>query len=470
MKRCPKCNRTYQDDNQKFCTVDGGRLESAANAETSYDLGPTVLTNQADLNLPPESPTVHDLNKTMASMPPPPTGEIRSGNTGPADSRTIITPFQPAESPQPPPQQQQPPPQAYPPPPDYRQQPPPSYQPQPPAYQQPQQQPQQRQPPQQQQQYQQYQQQPAPPPPPPAHAAAPLPQQQQQQSGHAPAVADEQQRRAQPAPRKGSRMPLIIGAVVLLLLLAGGAAYYFLVLNKKSESANANANVAVANANANTNVSANTNANANTNTNGNANTVANTNTNAAPPFEPPPDTTQFTNSRANLSGKINEHFVPFSFYYPDSWDLNTSIAADGIYFVRAERKLPPDFTQERLAVSWYESNGTFEADKSLFPDLVKATSAKLEKLSGYEKLSEGPTKINSMDAYEFNFKGLTKNTEKGDITFWGRIVFLPPGVEGRKNGLQLTILTSSLAPELKSIDDVGVKGELPVILESFRLK
>ncbi|MBD0325532.1 MAG: hypothetical protein ICV68_03835, partial [Pyrinomonadaceae bacterium] len=108
--------------------------------------------------------------------------------------------------------------------------------------------------------------------------------------------------------------------------------------------------------------------------------------------------------------------------------------------------------------------------KSLFPTLVEATSTRLKNLPGYEKLSEGPTKVNSMDAYEFRFKGLTKNTEKGDIIFWGRIIFLPPGVEGQKNGLQLTILTSSLAEELQGIEDVGVKGELPVVLESFRLK
>lgn len=455
MKRCPKCSRTYQDDNQKFCTVDGGRLESADNAApTQYDLGPTVITNQADLNLPPAAPPAPDLNKTMASMPPPQTGEIRKNDTGPANNRTLIASYQPADfpSPQPPPappQQQQPPPdyqrqhqQQQPPPQHGYQQPPPqAYQPQ--AYQQP----------------PQYQPQPpAPPSMQPSHA------QQQPQSAPAPSQPKAQ------AAGKGSRLPLIIGAVVLLLL-ASAAAYYFLVLNKKADStANANENANVANAN-NSNANANANTSANTNTNANANTTANANTSVEPPpFNPPPDTTQFVNSQANLSGKIVEHFVPFSFYYPDSWELDSSVAAGGTYFVRVERKLPPDFTQERLAVGWYESNGTFEADKSLFPTLVEAKAASAAKLPGYEKISEGPTKVNSMDAYEFRFKGLTKDTAKGDITFWGRIIFLPPGVEGRKNGLQLTILTSSLAPELEGIDDIGVKGQLPVVLESFRLK
>jgi hypothetical protein len=31
------------------------------------------------------------------------------------------------------------------------------------------------------------------------------------------------------------------------------------------------------------------------------------------------------------------------------------------------------------------------------------------------------------------------------------------------------MFTTSLAPELSGVDDVGTKGQMPVILESFRL-
>lgn len=471
MKRCQKCSRTYPDDNQKFCTVDGGRLESADSVESAPELGATVLTNQNELNAPPP-----DFNKTMASLPPSPTGTIRKGDTGPMSNRTVAASFQPSELPPPPPSpapSPQPPPQTYQPEPPQYQQPPPQqqqppqqppppqqYQQQPPAYQQ--------QPPQQYQQPPQQQYQQPPQQPPPAQPSAPVPHApapQQQMGGHAPQHAGPPPSQA-PA-RKGSKLPLVIGLVVVLLL-AGGAAYYFLVLKKKEQAgANTNSNANVANANTNTN--ANANVSANTNGNVNTNTSANANTDAAP-FEPPPDATQFVNTRANLSGKIADHFVPFSFYYPNSWELNTSIASEGTYFVRADRKLPPNYVQERFSVEWYESNGTYDADKANFSSLVTAASNNLAKLPGYEKLSEGQTKVNSMDAYEITFKGLSKDPEKGDIDYWGRVIFLPPGVEGQKNGLKLTLLTSSLAPELESIDDVGVKGELPVILDSLRLK
>ncbi len=39
MKRCQKCNRTYPDDNQKFCTTDGGLL---VNADQAFDPNATI--------------------------------------------------------------------------------------------------------------------------------------------------------------------------------------------------------------------------------------------------------------------------------------------------------------------------------------------------------------------------------------------------------------------------------------------
>jgi hypothetical protein len=87
----------------------------------------------------------------------------------------------------------------------------------------------------------------------------------------------------------------------------------------------------------------------------------------------------------------------------------------------------------------------------------------------FEVLNEGETTVNGIKGYEFRFQSVSKGTEKGDITLWGRIVFLPPGTEGQKNGIQLLMLATSLAPELESSTDAGVKGGLPVILNSFRI-
>jgi hypothetical protein len=446
MLHCPKCGRTYETDTQKFCTHDGGRLTptgqlASPEAPTAYDLGQTVLNDPFD----PEATVLRpDLNKTVTSAP---TSEIRPRGTGPAPPPPQPTPYQPEPPAAQPPARESQPTVAF-------NQPPPV--PPPP----PQQQPPQQQPPQQQSQQQYYQQQqqqqPAPtinaPMPPPPQAYAPSQQQYQHPSQPAPVAGK----------KKPSRAPLIIGLLVVLLL-GGAAAWYFLIY-KKGQTGTANANVT--NTNANANVSANSNDNSNTTAN------ANTSTTPTPPPPPPANATEFVNSSASLDGKLAENYSDFSFYYPNTWEKDPKMGVAGASnFVRVERRLPPDFTQENFTVSWYESKGTFEADNSdVFPKLVESLKARLAKAyPEFQVISEGETTVNGVKGYEFHFQSVSRETEKGDITLWGRVIFLPPGAEGKKNGIQLLMLTTSLAPELSSADDVGVKGELPVILNSFRM-
>ena len=52
MKSCPKCNRTFPDETQKFCTFDGGLLISSQ----PFDPNATVRTTSADLATPPPAP------------------------------------------------------------------------------------------------------------------------------------------------------------------------------------------------------------------------------------------------------------------------------------------------------------------------------------------------------------------------------------------------------------------------------
>ncbi len=426
MLQCHKCGRTYETDTQKFCTHDGGRLGpyDRSSAPTSYDLNQTVRTDPFD----PEATVTRmpDLGKTVASAP---TSEIRPKETGPAA---------PPPQPPPPPQQQQP------------QQPPPSPREMMPtvAFN-----PQQQQPPQ-----QQY----YAPPQSPTQAQAPAAQTNPPATPQQYAPAQQYQHPGQPAQaRKSSRAPLIVGLVVLVLL-GGLAAWYFLIYKK------GDAGVAGGNANANTSA----NANSNTGENTNANTTTNANT-APTPVPPGPNETQFVNTSASLDGKLAENYSDFSFNYPGAWEKDPKAGVAGASnFVKVERRLPPDFTQENFAVSWYESRGTYEADEreDVFKKLVDSWKSRLAKnFPEFEALSDGPTTVNGTKGYELRFQSVSRGTEKGDITLWGRVVFLPPGAEGKKNGTQLLMLTTSLAPELTSADDVGVRGELPVILNSFKM-
>jgi hypothetical protein len=441
MKRCPKCNRTFADDAQKFCTHDGGVLQAAGQPGVDFDPNATIITEPTEPNSQPTMPVrppVQDLNKTIAStLPPtpPPTSDFHRAETGPA-IRPTSSNLPPAQSAGPAPSSSSSQPSAR-----------------------------------------------APRPHAPTPAPAPSTPLAAGPTAQGPQVPQ--------APRKKSKLPWILGSLAALCILLAGfaAAIYFVVMPRMFANASTNVNVnantnttenrnanshasvsPVESANANENAATNTNANANTNTNTNttAETASDANHNVAP-FAPPPNSVAFVNSNAKLDGKLAEHYVDFSFYYPRAWKSDQKSGVAGASnFVQVSRLLPPDYTQEQFAVGWYESGGTIEADRDKFPRLVETKEKNYKQFPEYRKVSEGDTKINSYDAHEFRFESVSRNTPKGDIKLWGRIVFLPPGVAGEKNGLILYMLATSLAPELSGISDVGAKGEMSLILDSFR--
>lgn len=180
----------------------------------------------------------------------------------------------------------------------------------------------------------------------------------------------------------------------------------------------------------------------------------------------PPDSVYFQNSKNKLTGDLAKNFRGFSFYYPKDWVKNPS----GTNFVDVARVGATGTPIEQMIVSNYESNGTFVADKKIFPRLVEKSSSDLKRELGrsYVLLSQGETKINDKwNAFEIKFQssGVTKNGDK--ITLWGRRLWIPAARAGVKSGLVLTMLATSNSPEVKSADDVGVKGELASVLTTF---
>ncbi len=261
-----------------------------------------------------------------------------------------------------------------------------------------------------------------------------------------------------PQPRKKSKVPLVLGILAVLLVIgvgALGAAYWF-VVRPMLEQRRVIVNEIPSPTPTPTRVAP---------TPEPKKDVAR----EVPPYSPPPNAVQFVNSIDNLDGRLKEHYVDFSFYYPQGWEKDPKAGVPGASnFAKVERRLPPDFTQENFAVGWYSSAGSEEGDRAVFHSLAEQLSAQFAKgFTDYKKVSEGSTKAGPYDGYEFRFESVSRNTERGDIKIWGRVIFVPP-VDGSKNGATLLMLATSLADELKSVNDVGVKGQLPMLLESFR--
>lgn len=427
MKRCPKCNRTYTTDTQKFCTHDGGILEVVAPPQPD-----TIRIDSSQLDAPTKAISRElvseagkfDPYKTTIGQPPP----TAATNEPRARITQDLTPVEP-----PPPEETTAPFSS----PDsgtLRSLTPPPIYPLPAAQD----------------------------PLMKTIASAPLPQPTRSPHVPSPTPAHQVQPMAAP-PKKKSKVFLILGVLAVLLILgvgALGAGYVFWlrpmlarrVTVGPSESPTPGTRTEP------TPIVATT-----------PETPSATPQNEPPPYSPPSDAVQFVNSNTNLDGKLAEHYVDFSFYYPVRWEKDPKAGVPGATnFAKVERHLPPDFTQENFAVGWYSSSGSATDDKALFPNLAGNLSSQFVKnFPEYHKVSEGETKAGVYDGYEFRFESISRNTAKGDLKVWGRVIFIPPA-NGGKNGVTLLMLATSLAPELRTIDDVGVKGELPMILESFR--
>src|SRR6478752_6640996 len=65
MKSCPKCNRTFPDEGQKFCTFDGGLLI----APQTFDPNQTIRATTGEIAPPAsEKPTSRDLPDPNATI------------------------------------------------------------------------------------------------------------------------------------------------------------------------------------------------------------------------------------------------------------------------------------------------------------------------------------------------------------------------------------------------------------------
>jgi hypothetical protein len=179
----------------------------------------------------------------------------------------------------------------------------------------------------------------------------------------------------------------------------------------------------------------------------------------------------FINSREGLPRNLAENYLDFSFNYPASWELSPATGKDkASSFVKVERKLPDDFTIETFSVGYYSRDATTPAGAHGFAKMAGLIEAQLSKqMPEYQKLSEGRTTINRHDGYEFRFRAMARQTPHGDVTIWGRVALLAESNPALGRGPVLFMIASSLAPGVQGIDDVGVKGELPVIVNSFKL-
>jgi hypothetical protein len=178
------------------------------------------------------------------------------------------------------------------------------------------------------------------------------------------------------------------------------------------------------------------------------------------------DLVHYQNSREGRTGNLDENYVGFSFDYPKSWTIKTD-DPDNINFVTVERRVDGK-TWENLNVGYFHPAPTEEANQDLFRQVLGQIEAQFSKqFRDFHKVSEGSTQVNGLNGHEALYAGnLDVDGKRVDI--FTRTIFLrsPDGAKG----VSLMMMGTSLCPELTEPADLAKKGELPLVLESFKFE
>ena len=174
------------------------------------------------------------------------------------------------------------------------------------------------------------------------------------------------------------------------------------------------------------------------------------------------ETLTWTNDRSRLSGAKAANFVPFSFEYPADW----RVIEDGTQpddaspnFVKVERATDDQITIENFAVGWYSGAGASDVVTMLEPQFAGS-------FPNYQKVADQASRIDGIDSPGFLFQARI-DAPSGPVRFYGRALAVPVG---DANGILIIMFASDLAEGVDSPEDVGEKGRMPVIMETFDIQ
>ncbi|HEX6748642.1 MAG TPA: hypothetical protein VF092_15195 [Longimicrobium sp.] len=173
-------------------------------------------------------------------------------------------------------------------------------------------------------------------------------------------------------------------------------------------------------------------------------------------------TAQFASSPDGLNDTLSPHYLPFSFRYPDDWRVVESGTDPGDRnFVKVEKQ-ENDVTQENFAVGYMYAPAGREND----PEVLRQLTTQFEQqfasqFPNFRRVSDDRVTIGGHEATGFRFTARQNN-----VDIFGRFLVLPVG-EGK--GLSIIMLGTPVGSGLSSVEDLGEKGGLPVILRTFRV-
>lgn len=172
----------------------------------------------------------------------------------------------------------------------------------------------------------------------------------------------------------------------------------------------------------------------------------------------------YTNEKDKLPATLQSNFVAFSFQYPKSFSIQPQ---SDVNFVKVEKYAAAGKgnTAENFAVgyAWFDPP-TAQSD-ALYDKLLDQLGPQLSGgFHNYKELKRMPVTVDGVQSRAALFQADFNDAAKTMI-YGKTIVVHPPG---KKNGVTILILGTSLGRDVKSADDLGTKGDTADILRSFK--
>jgi hypothetical protein len=181
------------------------------------------------------------------------------------------------------------------------------------------------------------------------------------------------------------------------------------------------------------------------------------------------NTELYVNSRDKFTGTLADNYVDFSFRYPEDWKLDPNPAPS---FVRMENATPGGATVENFSVGWFavtSGGGSGAGNTALLSQVINNFGRQIAgNFPDYVKVAEGSTTVAGYSGYELRFNAFANKGTANEVPYWGRVVILPDP-NGTSKGVSLIMIASGHSDEVKGQADLGEKGELPIILNTFKL-
>jgi hypothetical protein len=168
-------------------------------------------------------------------------------------------------------------------------------------------------------------------------------------------------------------------------------------------------------------------------------------------------TTTFTATQDNIPPRLRENFVPFAFDYP----ANFRIVESPANFVKVEESTDGT-TLENFAVGYLIVPSADADNNAYYPELLGQLRNQFSKqFSGFKEIAQAPETVAGQRGRAMIFEARI-----GTTPLYGKAILVREPDNPR--GVLMILLATNADPEIRSAADVGVRGDLPQILQSFR--